>query len=161
LGLVRPTAGHAVVLGATAVHTVLSRIGAVIDAPGCYPYLTGRQTLARFDAADRGADPATRAARVDAALDRLGLLSAGGRRAGAGPVRELLGALPSHLLVETPDRDAAAGVLAGFGLGPPSWDGTRARCLLGGQRVEEVCAALVGAGVRVRGLVVEPPTLED
>jgi len=52
LGLVRPTSGEAVVLGGTpGTPEVTHRLGALIEGPGFYPYLTGRanlRTLARY-----------------------------------------------------------------------------------------------------------------
>jgi ABC-2 type transport system ATP-binding protein len=44
LGLVRPTSGTATVLGAPA-GAALARIGAMIEAPAFYPYLSGRDNL--------------------------------------------------------------------------------------------------------------------
>ena len=52
LGLIRPTSGEAVVLGARPGDPyALRRIGSLIEGPGFYPYLTGRtnlQTMARY-----------------------------------------------------------------------------------------------------------------
>jgi ABC-2 type transport system ATP-binding protein len=46
LGLVRPTSGQAVVLGAPpGVPSGLARIGAMVEAPAFYPYLSGRDNL--------------------------------------------------------------------------------------------------------------------
>jgi ABC-type multidrug transport system ATPase subunit len=46
LGLVRPTSGEATVLGhAPGTPASLSRIGALIEGPGFYPYLSGRENL--------------------------------------------------------------------------------------------------------------------
>jgi ABC-type multidrug transport system ATPase subunit len=46
LGLVRPTAGEAVVLGAPpGAPEGLARVGAMIEAPAFYPYLSGRDNL--------------------------------------------------------------------------------------------------------------------
>ena len=52
------------------------RVGALVEGPAFHPYLSGRANLARLDAADRTTDPRTARARVDAALDRVGLLAA-------------------------------------------------------------------------------------
>ena len=79
LGLVAPTAGQVRLLGEPmprGAAAALPRVGALIEGPACYPFLSGAANLARFDAADRTADPATRTARVEAALDRVGLLAA-------------------------------------------------------------------------------------
>jgi ABC-type multidrug transport system ATPase subunit len=75
LGLIRPTSGSAQVLGSPAgTADVTARIGALIEGPGFYPYLSGRdnlrvmaryrslpeavldEALARVDLADRGED---------------------------------------------------------------------------------------------------------
>jgi ABC-2 type transport system ATP-binding protein len=55
-------------------------VGALVEGPAFYPYLSGRDNLIRFDAADRFADPATRHDRVDAALARVGLTQAAGKK---------------------------------------------------------------------------------
>jgi ABC-2 type transport system ATP-binding protein len=59
--------------GATAV---LPRVGSLVEGPAFHPQLSGRANLARCDAADRTADPATAADRISAALERVGLLAA-------------------------------------------------------------------------------------
>jgi ABC-2 type transport system ATP-binding protein len=59
---------------------VLPRVGSLVEGPAFYTYLSGRGNLARIDAADRTADPRTARARIDAALDRVGLLSAARKR---------------------------------------------------------------------------------
>jgi ABC-type multidrug transport system ATPase subunit len=75
LGLIRPTSGSAQVLGSPAgTAQVTARIGALIEGPGFYPYLSGRdnlrvmtryrglpetvadEVLERVDLADRGGD---------------------------------------------------------------------------------------------------------
>ena len=53
LGLVLPTSGEAEVLGEpmpAARRSVLPRIGALVEAPGAYPHLSGRTNLALLDA---------------------------------------------------------------------------------------------------------------
>src|SRR6202012_2404371 len=52
----------------------------LIEGPAFYPFLNGRDNLARIDAADRTADPRPAAARVSGARDRVGLLAAAGKR---------------------------------------------------------------------------------
>jgi ABC-type multidrug transport system ATPase subunit len=64
-------------------NRVLPRVGALIEGPAHYPYLTGAQNLARYDAADRTADPSTRADRIGAALERVGLANAAQKKAKA------------------------------------------------------------------------------
>ncbi|MET9665235.1 ABC transporter ATP-binding protein [Streptomyces sp. NPDC006475] len=86
MGLIEPTAGSATVLGGTmprAVRTVLPHVGALIEGPALYGFLSGRDNLVRYDSADPNADPRTRAARVASALDRVGLASAAGKKAKA------------------------------------------------------------------------------
>ncbi len=83
LGLVTPTAGESRLLGQAMPHhirTVLPQVGALVEGPAFHPYLSGRANLARLDAADRDADPATARRRIDTALDRVGLLVAAGKR---------------------------------------------------------------------------------
>jgi ABC-2 type transport system ATP-binding protein len=86
LGLARPTSGEVHVLGErmpAALASVLPRVGALVEGPSIYPFLSGRANLHRLDAADPGTASRTRAARVDAALDRVGLGAAAHKRAGA------------------------------------------------------------------------------
>lgn len=83
LGLVRPTAGRHSLLGAPmprAAARVLPRVGALVEGPAFHPYLSGRDNLRRLDAVDRTTDPVTADARVHAALDRVGLTAAAGKR---------------------------------------------------------------------------------
>ena len=54
--------------------------GSLVEGPAFYPQLSGRANLARLDAADRTADPKTAPARIEQALDRVGLLAAAGKR---------------------------------------------------------------------------------
>ena len=245
LGLIFPTAGHHQLLGApmpSAAAQVLPRVGALVEGPAFHPYLSGRANLARLDAADRGADPRTGRTRIDAALERVGLLAAAGKRyrnyslgmrqrlgiaaallqprsllvldeptngldpQGTREVRHLiagLGAdgitvlLSSHLLseveqvcthvgvmsvgrmvwqgplaelaaqqrvrvrVDTADPALAGEVLRGLGLAAVAVDEGGASAQLDAAAPEKVSAALVGAGVGVRGFVVDKPRLED
>jgi ABC-2 type transport system ATP-binding protein len=55
---------------------VLPRVGSLVEGPAFYTQLSGRANLARIDAVDATADPATTGARVTAALERVGLLAA-------------------------------------------------------------------------------------
>ncbi|HJZ49469.1 MAG TPA: ABC transporter ATP-binding protein [Roseiflexaceae bacterium] len=67
LALITPTAGRAVVLGhdiARAPEQALAAVGAMIEAPAFYPYLSGRDNL-RLLALAAGVSPA----RAEAALD--------------------------------------------------------------------------------------------
>ena len=83
LGLAYPTSGTASLLGVPmpdGATTVLHRVGSLVEGPAFYPFLTGADNLARYDAADRTADPATARARITEALDRVGLLAAAKKR---------------------------------------------------------------------------------
>jgi ABC-2 type transport system ATP-binding protein len=79
LGLARPTAGRAWLLGSAmpedSVH-VLPRVGALVEGPAFHPYLSGRANLARLDAGDATADPRTSRQRAEQALERVGLSAA-------------------------------------------------------------------------------------
>ncbi|MEU2561828.1 ABC transporter ATP-binding protein [Streptomyces longispororuber] len=249
MGLIEPSSGRARVLGRPMPRegrTVLPRVGALIEGPALYGFLSGRDNLLRYDAVDPTADPRTRRARAAAALDRVGLTAAAGKKAKAyslgmkqrlglatallqprellvldeptngldpqgmreiralvrelasdgttvflsshlldeieqvcthaavmaqgrlitqGPVAELAAGARGRLVVTTPDTGDAARVLKEFGVAdvvitedrvtgePPGTD----RDL----DLADVTAALVGAGVRVRGFGVERASLED
>ncbi len=253
LGLARPTAGQVELLGERmprATATVLPRVGALVEGPALYPFLTARDGLSRLDAADPRSVSRTRGARVAEALERVGLTHAADKKAhayslgmrqrlglagallrerellvldepsngldpqGTREVRALIRRLAddgttvfvsSHLLgeveqlcshvavmragrlvmsgplgelraaggrsaaVRTPDPDAAASVLAGLGLRPSVADGVVTADLGPGGDAhdgtepapESIVAALVAAGVRVRGFEVTTPSLED
>ena len=83
LGLASPTSGEARVLGESmpgANANVLPRVGALVEGPGFYPYLSGTDNLRRLDSADRYASSGTRRARVADALERVGLSAAAGKK---------------------------------------------------------------------------------
>jgi ABC-2 type transport system ATP-binding protein len=72
LGLVRPTAGHVEILGRDVQRhraEVLPRVGAVVETPALYPYLSARDNLRAF-AHLLGGVPA---ARLDEVLGMVGL----------------------------------------------------------------------------------------
>lgn len=82
LGLISPSAGSISVLGEAMPDrgaSVLPRVGALVEGPSFAPYLSGAANLVRRDTADRYAPGATRAARVEAALERVGLSHAAGK----------------------------------------------------------------------------------
>ncbi|MBO1334930.1 ABC transporter ATP-binding protein [Streptomyces sp. VRA16 Mangrove soil] len=86
MGLIEPTSGTARVLGSPmprATRAVLPQVGALIEGPALYGFLSGRDNLLRYDAADPTADPRTRKQRVTAALDRVGLTAAAAKKAKA------------------------------------------------------------------------------
>jgi ABC-2 type transport system ATP-binding protein len=83
LGLIAPTSGEHDLLGRRmpgAAADVLPRVGALVEGPAFYPYLSGWDNLARIDAADRTVDPATGRARIGIALERVGLSAAARKR---------------------------------------------------------------------------------
>ncbi|MEU3418107.1 ABC transporter ATP-binding protein [Streptomyces murinus] len=245
MGLIEPTSGTARVLGLPmprAARTVLPQVGALIEGPAPYGHLSGRDNLLRLDAADPTADPRTRGARVAAALERVGLAAAAGKRAkayslgmkqrlglaaallrprrllvldeptnGLDPqgmreirtlIRELAADgstvfLSSHLLdeieqvcthvavmargrllaqgamadlaagardrlvVTTPDPAEAVRVLKEQGAAEVTADGDRVTGEPPDRDLAEVNAALVAAGVRVRGFTLRRASLED
>jgi ABC-2 type transport system ATP-binding protein len=79
LGLAFPTSGSAEILGTTMAAgavSVLSRVGSLVEGPAFYPYLSGWDNLARYDAADRSVSGRTAKARIGAAIERVGLSAA-------------------------------------------------------------------------------------
>ena len=78
VGLIRPTSGTATVAGHTPGSPAsLARIGALIESPGFYPYLSGRENL------NVVADMASVSQkRVDEVLDMVELTSRAGRKFG-------------------------------------------------------------------------------
>ncbi|WP_314216474.1 ABC transporter ATP-binding protein [Pseudarthrobacter equi] len=83
LGLASASAGTVNLLGMEMpgrFHEVLPRVGALVEGPAFYPFLSGAANLHRLDAATRHTVPATRRARVDRALDQVGLAHAAKKR---------------------------------------------------------------------------------
>ncbi len=83
LGLAAPTSGDVELLGQPMPRGwrhVLPRVGALVEGPAFYPWLSGPANLARLDAADRDADARTRRHRIGEAVERVGLTNAGGKR---------------------------------------------------------------------------------
>jgi ABC-2 type transport system ATP-binding protein len=83
LGLTRPTAGSAELLG----HAVpeesalaLPQVGALVEGPGFHPFLSGRENLRRAAATEPMLTNREIPAAVDAALERVGLADAADRR---------------------------------------------------------------------------------
>jgi ABC-2 type transport system ATP-binding protein len=245
LGLAYPTSGSAEVLGTPmpdGAVRVLSRVGALVEGPAFYSYLSGWDNLARFDAADRAATAATARARIGVALDRVGLAAAArkkfrnyslgmkqrlaiaaallmprdliildeptngldpqGTREVRALIRQIAGDgttvfVSSHLLAEveqvsshvgvmrlgqlvfqgelaelrrtaaprvevrTGDVAAAAEVFARLGLAEPALADDLVTAELGEIAPEKVTAELVHAGIGVRALTVQAPSLED
>ncbi len=246
LGLIAADAGDIEVLGhpmPRAVTSVLPRVGALIEGPAFHPYISGEQNLRRLDVMDATADPSTSRLRITAALARVGLTAAAGKKyrnyslgmkqrlglaaallqprqllildeptngldpQGTREVRKLVRDLAadgmtvlvsSHLLseieqvashvgmmvggrlvrqgtladvladgaptinIETPDLQLACEVLTRTGLVPTvADDSTAVTARLGHDVVEDIAAALINAGVRLRRLNVDRPDLED
>nr|WP_309926716.1 ABC transporter ATP-binding protein [Arthrobacter sp. 1088] len=247
LGLASANSGEIRVLGKEMPRqwaSVLPDVGALVEGPGFYPFLSGAANLLRLDSADRHASSSTRRNRVNEALDRVGLghaagkkvrayslgmkqrlglanamlrprellvldeptngldpqgtrevrslvrsLAAGGttvfvsshllaeveqmcthvgvmsagRLVAQGPLDELRSAGQAHVLVRTPDVERAARVLARLGLVPGEAPGRGViqGNGLDGVEPEEIVAALVADGVRVRGFSVENASLEE
>ncbi|SMF17150.1 ABC transporter ATP-binding protein [Streptomyces sp. Amel2xC10] len=245
MGLIEPTAGSAHVLGhpmPRAARRVLPQVGALIEGPALYGFLSGRDNLLRLDAADPSADPRTRGTRVAAALDRVGLTAAAGKKARAyslgmkqrlglaaallrprrllvldeptngldpqgmreiralvrelasdgttvflsshlldeieqvcthaavmaqgrlitqGAVADLAAGARGRLVVTTPDTGDAARVLKEQGAADVTAEEDRVTADPPDRDLAEVTAALVTAGVRVRGLTVQRASLED
>ncbi|MFD5711736.1 ATP-binding cassette domain-containing protein [Streptomyces pharetrae] len=245
MGLIEPTSGTARVLGRPmprGARAVLPRVGALIEGPALYGFLSGRDNLLRYDAADPTADPRTRRHRVAAALDRVGLTAAAGKKAKAyslgmkqrlglaaallqprellvldeptngldpqgmreirtlvreladdgttvfvsshlldeieqvcthaavmaqgrlitqGTVTDLAAGLRGRLVVTTPDTGDAARVLKENGVTDVVVAGDRVRGEAPEGELADLTAALVKAGVRVRGFGIERASLED
>jgi len=83
LGLASATSGQIEVLGRRIpedLRIVLPEVGALVEGPGFYPYLSGAANLHRLDTADGHATSATRRTRVQTALERVGLSHAAGKK---------------------------------------------------------------------------------
>jgi ABC-2 type transport system ATP-binding protein len=245
LGLIAPSAGRWSVLGdempSPGLRTLL-RVGAMVEGPAFYPWLSGRANLARFDAAGPDGRRRSRASRIDEALARVGLTVAAGRKyrtyslgmrqrlglAGAllrprdllvldeptngmdpqgtreirtlvrelaaegttvflsshllseveqvcshvavmangrilaqGPLAEIRSAGTARLRCEVDNAPRAVNVLEALGLGDIEVQGDQVSALLGDTAPERCNRQLVEAGVGVRALFTERPSLED
>jgi ABC-2 type transport system ATP-binding protein len=83
LGLISPSDGEWQMLGENMpgrASTVLPQVGAMIEGPAFYPWLSGRQNLGRFDAAGPDGQRGTRKARIEDALARVGLTAVGNKK---------------------------------------------------------------------------------
>jgi ABC-2 type transport system ATP-binding protein len=86
LGLASPTDGEARVLRRELPRqsaAVLPHVGALVEGPGFYPYLSGAGNLHRLDTADRYAPSKTRRTRVADAIERVGLSAAATKKVSA------------------------------------------------------------------------------
>jgi ABC-type multidrug transport system ATPase subunit len=76
LGLVLATSGSIELMGRpmpSRAGEVLPRVGALVEGPAAYPGMSGRANLALFDAMGPSGSRASRAGRVDDALESVGL----------------------------------------------------------------------------------------
>ncbi|WP_311213250.1 MULTISPECIES: ABC transporter ATP-binding protein [unclassified Arthrobacter] len=83
LGLASASSGDIRVLGQEmpqSLASVLPDVGALVEGPGFYPFLSGTGNLMRLDTADRHAASSTRRQRVHEALERVGLGHAAGKK---------------------------------------------------------------------------------
>ena len=85
LGLIHPTAGDVELLGrrVRAGDAPLDRVGAIVEEPAFWNYLSGGKNLEYFARAGRGRDAAgsrRRLRRIDDALETAGLTAAAGKR---------------------------------------------------------------------------------
>jgi ABC-type multidrug transport system ATPase subunit len=73
LGLVLPTSGEVDLLGGRPGRRSLQQVGALVEGPAFVTHLSGRSNLRLLDAAGPGGRRPTRRARVEAALEQVGL----------------------------------------------------------------------------------------
>jgi ABC-type multidrug transport system ATPase subunit len=98
---------------------------------------------------------------VEQIATHVGMMS-GGRLVRQGPLQEVLDVGPPVVRVETPDGELAREVMRDLGLDPEADEsGGVVTGRLIDRPPDEVAAALVRAGVRLHGLAVERPSLED
>ena len=79
LGLAAASKGDIELLGhpiPKELEHALPKVGALVEGPAFYPYMSGRNNLIRIDSADRNSTSSTRKQRVDSALERVGLTNA-------------------------------------------------------------------------------------
>jgi ABC-2 type transport system ATP-binding protein len=83
LGLTTPTSGSVELLGLPVLGglaTTLPDVGALVEGPGFHPFLSGRENLRRVAATEPRLAPGEVRPAVEAALERVGLAAAAGRR---------------------------------------------------------------------------------
>jgi ABC-2 type transport system ATP-binding protein len=85
----------------------------------------------------------------------------GGHLVAHGTLTELGAGAEPRLRVETSEPERAAGVLERLGLHGAASSGQAAEAVLDGIAPERATVALVEAGVPVRGLSVQRPSLEE
>jgi ABC-type multidrug transport system ATPase subunit len=100
---------------------------------------------------------------IEQIATHVGIMAAG-RLLRQGTLADVLADGASVIRIVTPDVDRAREVMRGLGLSDPQHDaavGTVVARLGEDVAVEDVAAALASAGVRLRGLTVDRPDLED
>jgi len=99
---------------------------------------------------------------IEQVATHVGMMS-GGRLVRQGTLAEVLADGAPRIRIATPDLDAAQATMRRLGLnpGPVGNDARDVIATLGDVVEEDVARALVEAGVRLRGLTVERPDLED
>lgn len=83
LGLAEATSGEIELLGEKMpknAEKALPRVGALVEGPAFYPYLSGKVNLRRLDSASKTADPKTREERIEKALAKVGLTNASNKK---------------------------------------------------------------------------------
>jgi ABC-2 type transport system ATP-binding protein len=81
LGLIRPTSGSVSLFGpdnATHLHEILPRLGAIVETPVCYPFLSGMENLRIVAAASGMHMGKASQARIDEVLNLVAVGSRGG-----------------------------------------------------------------------------------
>jgi len=101
-------------------------------------------------------------AEIEQVCSHVGVMS-GGRLVAQGTLADLGAGGEASLVLDTPDAPLAHQVLTRAGLRPTVAEDGTVRAVLGapGPVVEDVVAALVAAGVRVRGVQVRRASLEE
>jgi ABC-2 type transport system ATP-binding protein len=165
LGLVRPTAGRAAVLGlAPGTPAGLARIGAMIEGPAFYPFLSGRDNL-RVLARHAG----TPEGRIGVVLGEVGLAARAGDRVAAYSqgMRQRLGVAaallkdPDLLILDEPTNGLDPAGLAEMRTLIRNLGQGRRTVLLSSHLMTEVEHACDRVGVVNRGRLVAEGTVAD
>ena len=101
-------------------------------------------------------------AEIEQVATHVGIMS-GGRLLQQGSLRDVLADGTAFIRITTPDLEQAAQILRELELGDLSLDpdSSSISARLGDHEPDQIAAAVVGAGIRLRGLAVERPHLED
>jgi ABC-type multidrug transport system ATPase subunit len=165
LGLVRPTAGTVRVLGAAPGDpSALARIGALVESPGLYPYLSGwdnLRVLARYAGVP--------AARVNAVLEVVDLTERAGDRFGTYSLgmKQRLGVAaallkdPELLILDEPTNGLDPSGMADMRTLIRGLAGGRRSVLLSSHLLGEVQQICDRVGVISRGRLLREGTVEE